>query len=431
MINIIGAGLAGCEAAWQIADRKIKVNLYEMKPIKKSPAHELDSFAELVCSNSLKANDIEKASGLLKEEMRILGSLVIEAADKTKLPAGGALAVDRKAFSNYITKKINEHPYINVIHEEVTKIKKGITIIATGPLTSDKLNQSITCIAGEGLFFYDAAAPIIDASTIDMNIAFKGSRYNKGDDYINCPMTKKHYDAFYNALITAETAEIHGFEDKHVFESCMPIETMAKRGRMTMAFGPLKPIGIYNPRNNIHSFAVVQLRQENSIGTMYNMVGFQTRLKFSEQKRVFQMIPGLKNAEFFRYGIMHKNTYINSPVLLNNDCSMIENNNIYFAGQIMGVEGYAESAASGLWAGINAAHKVTGKAPLIPETSTMIGALIDYCTNNDTNCLQPMNANYGIISSLEKNVKGKKARRQEYSKRAINNIKQMQKKIER
>lgn len=431
MINIIGAGLAGCEAAWHIANKGIEVNLYDMKPLKKSPAHELNTLAELVCSNSLKANNAEAASGLIKEEMRILGSLIIEAADHTKVPAGGALAVDREAFSKYVTEKITNHPMINIIHEEVGDIKDGITIIATGPLTSDKLAHKIQEIAGEGLSFYDAAAPIIATDSIDMDIAFKGSRYNKGDDYINCPMTEEQYDAFYERLVNAETAEIHGFEDKQVFEGCMPIETMAKRGRMTIAFGPLKPVGIYDPRTDKKSFAVVQLRQDNESGTMYNMVGFQTRLKFNEQRDVFRMIPGLEKAEFLRYGVMHKNTYINSPTLLNNDCSMKENSDLYFAGQIMGVEGYVESGACGLWVGINVARKVLGKQLLKPQDTTMIGALIDYCTNNDIESLQPMNANYGIIAPLNIKVKGKKFRRQEYSKRAIASTLEIQKEIER
>jgi methylenetetrahydrofolate--tRNA-(uracil-5-)-methyltransferase len=431
MINIIGAGLAGCEVAWQIAKRGIKVNLYEMKPQKKSPAHEMDTLAELVCSNSLKANNIDSASGLLKEEMRIFGSLIIEAADKHSVPAGGALAVDREKFSAYITDKIKSHENISVIHEEVTNIPQGISIIATGPLTSDDLSDKIKELAGDSLFFYDAAAPIIEADTIDMDIAFKGSRYDKGDDYINCPMSEDEYMEFYNALLEAETAPIHGFEDSHVFESCMPIENIAKRGPMTMAFGPLKPVGIYDPRNDKRPFAVVQLRQDNESGTMYNMVGFQTRLKFSEQKKVFGMIPGLKKANFLRYGVMHKNTYINSPYLLNNDLSMKQNADIYFAGQIMGVEGYVESAASGLWAGIGVTRRIMGEDKLMPDEATMIGALIGYCTDNDTESLQPMNANYGIISPLETRVRGKKQRRAEYSKRALERAKNILHDIER
>lgn len=425
MINIIGAGLAGCEAAWQIANRGAKVRLYEMKPHKKSPAHEIDTLAELVCSNSLKANNIESASGLLKEEMRILGSLIIEAADKHCVPAGGALAVDRDEFSKYITEKINAHPNIEVIYKEVTKRPEGINIIATGPLTSEGLSETVKELAGEQLFFYDAAAPIIEADSIDMNIAFKGSRYNKGDDYINCPMDEMQYSAFYERLLSAETAPIHGFEDSRVFESCMPIENIAKRGKMTMAFGPLKPVGIYNPHTEGRPYAVVQLRQDNEAGTMYNMVGFQTRLKFNEQKEVFSMIPGLQKASFLRYGVMHKNTYINSPSLLNHDCSMKQNGDIYFAGQIMGVEGYVESAASGLWVGLNIIQTLKGSETYKPDGKTMIGALIDYCTDNDTEILQPMNANYGIISPLEKRVRGKKERRAEYSKRALERVKNL------
>ncbi len=431
MINVIGAGLAGCEAVWQIAQWGIKVNLYEMKPIKKSPAHELDTLAELVCSNSLKANNIESASGLLKEEMRIFGSLIIEGADKHSVPAGGALAVDREAFSEYITEKIASHENITVIHKEICELPEGINIIATGPLTSDGLSEQIKKLAGVSLFFYDAAAPIVAAESIDMNIAFKGSRYNKGDDYINCPMNEEQYNRFYERLLAAETASVHGFEDNHVFESCMPIENIAKRGKMTMAFGPLKPVGISNPHTDSRPYAVVQLRQDNESATMYNMVGFQTRLKFGEQKEVFRMIPGLEKAEFLRYGVMHKNTYINSPKLLNHDCSMKENNAIYFAGQIMGVEGYVESAASGLWTGMNLARKVLGEEPLSPDEETMIGALIGYCTDNDTESLQPINANYGIISPLAKRVRGKKERRAEYSNRALEKTKNILQKIER
>ncbi|MCK5129238.1 MAG: methylenetetrahydrofolate--tRNA-(uracil(54)-C(5))-methyltransferase (FADH(2)-oxidizing) TrmFO [Clostridiales bacterium] len=434
MIHIIGAGLAGCETAWQIANRGIKVRLYEMKPGKKSPAHELDTLAELVCSNSLKANNVESASGLLKEEMRILGSLIVEAADNTQVPAGGSLAVDRKQFSNYITDKIRTHPNIQVVHEEVKETKEtkeGITVIATGPLTSDALAQKIGKLTGEQLFFYDAASPIIETDSINMDVAFKGSRYNKGDDYINCPMTEDQYNAFYERLLCAETAEIHGFEDKKVFESCMPIENIARRGKMTMAFGPLKPVGIYDPRSERRPFAVVQLRQDNAMGTMYNMVGFQTRLKFHEQKEVFRMIPGLEKVNFLRYGVMHKNTYINSPTLLNADCSMKKNKDIYFAGQIMGVEGYVESAACGLWVGISIANRVQNKTQIILSNQTMLGALLGYCTDNDIESLQPMNANYGIISPLEKRVRGKKARREEYSKRAIIKVKELKKDIER
>ena len=419
MINVIGGGLAGCEAAWQLAQRGIKVYLYEMKPAKKSPAHEMDGLAELVCSNSFKANDINTASGLLKEEMRIFGSLIVEAADSTSVPAGGALAVDRASFSRYITEKIESHPNIQVIKKEVLEMPEGINIIATGPLTSEGLSAKINQMTGEGLFFYDAAAPIVSADSIDMAIAFKGSRYGKGEDYINCPMDEAEYDEFYNRLIVAETVPVKGFEDKHVFESCLPIENIAKRGKMTMAFGPLKPVGIINPHTGSRPYAVVQLRQDNREATIFNMVGFQTRLKFGAQKEVFSLIPGLKNAEFLRYGVMHKNIYINSPRLLNADCSLKNDKDIYFAGQIMGVEGYVESAASGLWAGINAALKISGRDTLDPDPQTMTGALIHYCTLKDTEILQPINANYGIISPLNKKVRGKKERRAAYSERAI------------
>ena len=425
MIKVIGAGLAGCEAAWQIARRGIEVQLYEMKPHKMSPAHEAQTLAELVCSNSLKAADKISASGLLKEEMRMFGSLIMEAADNTGVPAGGALAVDREAFSLYITDKIKSHPLITIIEQEVTEIPEGTVIIATGPLTSDGLADTIHKLAGNSLFFYDAAAPIIDSDSIDMTKAFKGSRYGKGDDYINCPMDEGQYNAFYNELIAADMAPVHGFEDKYVFESCMPIENIAKRGHMTMAFGPLKPVGFTDPHTGKRPFALVQLRQDNAAGTMYNMVGFQTRLKFGEQKRVFRMIPGLERAAFLRYGVMHRNTYINSPKLLSSDCSMKDEPRIYFAGQIMGVEGYVESAASGMWAGINAAHRVLGEPLMEPDNETMTGALIACCTDNDTENLQPMNANYGIISPLGKKVRGKKERRAALSERALDKTKQI------
>ena len=431
MINVIGAGLAGCEAAWQLAQRGIKVDLYDMKPAKKSPAHEMGTLAELVCSNSLKANDINTASGLLKEEMRIFGSLIIDAADKNSVPAGGALAVDRELFSRYVTGKIVSHPNVEVIEKEVTELPEGINIIATGPLTSEGLAETIREMTGEGLFFYDAAAPIVAADSIDMDIAFRGSRYGKGDDYINCPMNEAEYDAFYNKLIEAETVPIKGFEDKHVFESCMPIENIAKRGKMTMAFGPLRPVGIENPHTGRRPYAIVQLRQDNKEATIYNMVGFQTRLKFSAQKEVFRMIPGLKKAEFLRYGVMHKNIYINSPKLLNADCSLKSDANIYFAGQIMGVEGYVESAASGLWTALNLAQKLSGRDMLSPNPETMTGALIRYCTGKDTEILQPINANYGIISPLNKKVRGKKERRAAYSERAVNATENMLQNIER
>ena len=429
MINIIGAGLAGCEAAWQLARRGIDITLYEMKPNKKSPAHESDSLAELVCSNSLKAQDINTASGLLKEEMRMFGSLIIEAADKNSVPAGGALAVDREQFAQYVTEKIESNPHIKIVHEEVTELPKGICVIATGPLTSEGLMQKIVELAGDSLFFYDAAAPIIEAESIDMDIAFKGSRYGKGDDYINCPMNEEQYNAFYERLIAAETAPIHGFEDKYVFESCMPIENIAKRGHMTMAFGPMKPVGITDPHTDRRPFAVVQLRQDDAAAGMYNMVGFQTRLKFGEQKEVFRMIPGLQNANFLRYGVMHKNTFINAPKLLNPDLSMKNNSDIYFAGQIMGVEGYVESAASGLWAGIQIAMRILGEDALEPDEETMIGALIDYCTTDMMQSFQPMNANYGILPPLAEKVRGKKLRREKHSQRALERARDIAEKL--
>ena len=427
-VNIYGAGLAGCEAAWQAAERGVKVRLYEMKPQKYTPAHHSEGFAELVCSNSLRSDSLTNAVGLLKEEMRRLGSLIMAAAEETKVPAGSALAVDRTLFSDFITEKIKNHPNIEVISAEMTDVPKDeITVVATGPLTSDKMADYIENGLGcSGLHFFDAAAPIVDFSTVNMDVAFFASRYDKGDaDYINCPMTKEQYDAFYNELINAKEAEIKAFDREEqkkitVFEGCMPVEVMAKRGYDTLCYGPLKPVGLIDTRTNKESFAVVQLRKENKEGTMYNLVGFQTHLTFPEQRRVFRMIPGLENAEFLRYGIMHRNTYLNSPGLLDADYSMINNPNIFFAGQMTGVEGYIESAGSGLVAGINAARRARGEDSIIFPDVTMIGSMAAYVKNGSMGKFVPMNANFGIVRPLEYRVKGgKSAKNEVISRRAL------------
>ena len=431
-VNVYGAGLAGCEAAWQIAQRGVNVRLYEMKPHKFTPAHHSNGFAELVCSNSLRSDSVINAVGLLKEEMRRLDSLIMQAAEATKVPAGSALAVDRKLFSQFITEKIRNHPLIEVIEGEVTKVNPDeVTVIATGPLTSDDMAEYIEKELGcSGLHFFDAAAPIVDFSSINMDIAFFASRYDKGDaDYINCPMTKEQYDAFYTELVGAKEAEIKEFDREEqkkklqVFEGCMPVEVMAKRGYDTLCYGPLKPVGLVDPRTNKESFAVVQLRKENKEGTMYNIVGFQTHLTFPEQRRVFRMIPGLENAEFLRYGIMHRNTYLNSPGLLKNDYSMINNPNIFFAGQMTGVEGYIESSGSGLVAGINAAFRALGEEGFTFPDTTMIGAMASYVQNGSMAKFVPMNANFGIIEPLGYRVKGGKVAKNEViSNRALENI---------
>lgn len=425
-INVYGAGLAGCEAAWQAARRGVRVKLFEMKPAKMTPAHRYPGFAELVCSNSLRNNSPDSAIGLLKEELRRLGSLIMESAERSKVSAGGALAVDRVAFSDYVTKKIEDCPLIEVIPAECDSVPEDeITVIATGPLTSDKMARCITCLTGvDGLSFFDAAAPIVSFESIDMSKAFFASRYGKGNaDYINCPMNKEEYTAFYNALITAESAELHDFEEGEslkVFEGCMPVEIMAQRGEDTLRFGPLKPVGITNPETGETYYAVVQLRRENEEGTMFNIVGFQTHLKFPEQKRVFGMIPGLENAEFLRYGVMHRNTFLNSPKLLNSDYSLRTAPNVYFAGQMTGVEGYIESAASGFVAGSFAACRAADAAlPHFPEV-TMIGAMAKYVERGGASDFQPMNANFGIIPPPDKKIRGgKKMRYQYYSERAL------------
>jgi len=423
-VNVIGGGLAGCEAAYQIAKKGIKVKLYEMKPIKYSPAHSNQDLAEIVCSNSFKSNLLTNACGLLKEEMRMLDSLLIRIADETAVPAGQALAVDREIFSKRVTEAIRNNPNIEIINEEVTEIPEDeITIIATGPLTSDKLFEEISrLIGGEKLHFYDAAAPIIEKDSIDMNIAFIGDRYGKGEaDYINLPMNKEEYENFWNELVNAEIAHLHEFEKREIFEGCMPVEVMAKRGIDTLRYGPLKPVGFDDPRTGRRPYALVQLRQDNSTGTLYNMVGFQTNLKFGEQKRVFSMIPGLKNAEFIKYGVMHRNTFINSTKVLKANMQMREKDNIFFAGQITGVEGYVESIASGMIAGINVVRMIEGKDKFALPTNTMLGALVNYVvTPNDK--FQPMNANFGILPKLDCMIRDKQER---YRKLAEISIKEM------
>ena len=404
-------GLAGTEAAYQIAKRGIKVKLYEMKPEKFSPAHSSKELAEIVCSNSFKSNSVTNACGLLKEELRNLGSLLIQIADETKVPAGQALAVDRETFSKRVTEEIEKNPNIEIIREEVENIEAedGIVIIATGPLTSEKMAEQIISITGKDrLAFYDAAAPIIEKDSINFNIAFYGDRYGKEGDssYINLPMNKEEYEIFYNELVNAEIVTLHEFEKKEIFEGCMPIEVMAKRGEDTIRFGPLKPVGFTDPRTNSRPYAIVQLRQDNTSGTLYNMVGFQTNLKFGEQKRVFSLIPGLENAEFVKYGVMHRNTFINSPELLDNTYNLKAKSNIYFAGQITGVEGYVESIASGLVAGLNAVAKFNNTEKITFPNETVIGALSSYISTENTK-FQPMNANFGILPPLEEKIKDK------------------------
>lgn len=419
-VKVIGAGLAGCEAAWQLANAGIEVLLYEMKPKKFTPAHKYSGFAELVCSNSLKADRIGSAAGMLKEEMRRLGSLVMQCAEATKVSAGGALAVDREKFSDAVTKKIRSHELITIVEQEVTDIPDGDVIIATGPLTSDTLAESIGKLCGDYLYFHDAAAPIVTYESLDKQKVFFASRYGKGEaDYINCPMDKDEYLRFYNELINAESAPLHEFDREHfgkdnfkVYEGCMPIEVLAKRGEDTMRFGPLKPVGLTDPRTGKRPYAVVQLRAENAQGTLYNLVGFQTNLKFGEQKRVFSLITGLENAEFMRYGVMHRNTFINSPKLLNEQFNMRTRENLFFAGQITGVEGYIESAASGIFAGLNMARRLKGKDYVsLPET-TMLGALSKYISDPTVEKFQPMGCNMGILPELPERIRDKKMKYQ-------------------
>lgn len=427
VINVIGAGLAGCEAAWSIAGYGIKVRLYEMKPQKFSPAHKYGGFAELVCSNSLKASRIESAAGLLKTEMEMLGSLTVPCAKANSVEAGGALAVDREKFSDSVTEKIKSNEFIEVIEGEVTELPEGINIIATGPLTDGAMADIIKDLCGEGLSFYDAAAPIVTYESLDKEKVFFASRYDRGDaDYINCPMNKDEYQAFYNALVNAERVQLKDFETHpfSVYEGCMPIEVLASRGEDTMRFGPMKPVGITDKRTGKRPYAVVQLRRENSEATLFNLVGFQTNLKFGEQKRVFSMIPGLENAEFMRYGVMHRNTFINSPELLCSDFSMRGNPDIYFAGQITGVEGYMESAGSGIIAGISAARKLLGLEPVNLPCETMLGALAAYVSDSfNAGKFQPMGANMGILPDIGVRIRDKKEKYGAYAERAVNALK--------
>lgn len=422
-VTVLGAGLAGCEAAFALAEKGVQVKLIEMKPVKKSPAHSSDNFAELVCSNSLKAARVDSAAGLLKEEMRRFGSVCLWAAAECSVAAGGALAVDREIFSRLITEKIKNHPNITVENSVVQKIPSdGVVVVATGPLTDDSLASDIASLCdNENLSFFDAAAPIVTAESIDMSIAFCASRYGKGtDDYINCPMNKDEYTAFYNALITAESAPLKDFDRPlTVYEGCMPVEILAKRGEDSIRFGPLKPVGLTDPRTGHRPWANVQLRRENADGTLYNIVGFQTNLKFPEQKRVFSMIPGLENAEFMRYGVMHRNTFINSPRLLNPDLSLKKDDRIFFAGQLSGVEGYMESAASGIVAGLNAAARILGEEPIILPNFTMLGALLGYITDSTVTNFQPMGANFGILPPLDEKIKDKRLRYAALADRSI------------
>lgn len=422
-VNVIGAGLAGCEAAYQLTKRGIEVRLFEMKPEKYTPAHHSKNFAELVCSNSLRADGLSNAVGLLKQEMRELDSLIMRSADKNRVPAGGALAVDREGFSEYITNEIQNNPLIEIVEKEVSSINEDeYTIIATGPLTSDALTDEIKRLTGdeEYLHFFDAAAPIVSFDSIDTEKVFRASRYDKGDaDYLNCPMSKEEYDVFYDNLVNAEIAELKGFD---VFEGCMPIEVMAKRGRDTMLFGPLKPVGLMDKRTNVKPYAVIQLRQDDAVGSLYNIVGFQTNLKWGEQKRVFSMIPGLENAEFVRYGVMHRNTFLNSPKLLDYTFALRKYPKVYFAGQITGVEGYAESTASGLMAGIHCTNAVLGKAPVVFPDDTAHYALASYVSCETIENFQPMNINFGIIKPLGVRIRGKREKNEAISKRALESL---------
>jgi methylenetetrahydrofolate--tRNA-(uracil-5-)-methyltransferase len=421
-VTVVGAGLAGCEAAWQLAKRGVSVELIEMKPGKKSPAHVSDDFAELVCSNSLRSDELTNAVGLLKEEMRRCGGLIMQCADATKVPAGGALAVDRVAFASMITEKIRNHPLIEVKSQEVTEIPEGRVIIATGPLTSDALSEKLKQISPDEEFmsFYDAAAPIVTFDSIDMDKAYFASRYGKGTaDYINCPMTEQEYTDFWRELCSAQQAQMHGFDDGGVFEGCMPIEVMARRGVDTMRYGPMKPVGLEDPRTGVEPYAVVQLRKDNAEGTIYNIVGFQTHLKFPEQKRVFSMIPALKNAEFVRYGVMHRNTYLDSPKMLDKYYRLRSDSRVSFAGQITGVEGYVESSASGMLVGIETARQVLGLSPVDFPKQTAIGALALYVSGGSVGNFQPMNINFGIIEPLGYKVKGKRNKNAEISKRSL------------
>lgn len=420
-INVIGAGLAGSEAAWQAAEAGVAVNLYEMRPKKTTEAHHTNNFAELVCTNSLRGNNLTNAVGVLKEEMRRLNSVIISSADQTAVPAGGALAVDRDDFSELVTKRVKEHPLVTVIEEEITEIPEGITVIATGPLTSEPLYKAIQAFNGsEGFYFYDAAAPIIDKSTIDMDKVYLKSRYDKGEAaYLNCPMNEEEFYAFREALVNAEVAPLKEFEKEKFFEGCMPIEVMASRGPKTMLFGPMKPVGLEDPKTGKRPYAVIQLRQDNAAASLYNIVGFQTHLKWGEQKRVFRMIPGLEQAEFVRYGVMHRNSFMNSPELLQQTYQSRKRDDLFFAGQMTGVEGYVESAASGLVAGINAAKLAKGEEPIIFPQETTIGSMAYYITHAEGKHFQPMNANFGLLPELPERIKDKKSRYEALANRAL------------
>ncbi|MEN2443439.1 MULTISPECIES: FADH(2)-oxidizing methylenetetrahydrofolate--tRNA-(uracil(54)-C(5))-methyltransferase TrmFO [Bacillus] len=430
-VNVIGAGLAGSEAAWQIAKRGIKVHLYEMRPVKQTPAHHTDKFAELVCSNSLRANALTNAVGVLKEEMRHLDSAIIAAADESSVPAGGALAVDRHEFAANVTDRVKNHPNVTVFQEEVQSIPEGPTIIATGPLTSEALSKELKSLTGEEyLYFYDAAAPILEKDSIDMDKVYLKSRYDKGEAaYLNCPMTEEEFDRFYEALISAETVPLKEFEKEIFFEGCMPIEVMAKRGKKTMLFGPMKPVGLEDPKTGKRPYAVVQLRQDDAAGTLYNIVGFQTHLKWGDQKEVFRLIPGLEEAEIVRYGVMHRNTFINSPSLLKPTYQFKNRDDLFFAGQMTGVEGYVESAASGLVAGINAARFVKGEELVTLPEETAIGSMAYYITSTNKKSFQPMNANFGLLKDLGIRIKNKQERYAEYAKRAIETIQTISKSL--
>jgi methylenetetrahydrofolate--tRNA-(uracil-5-)-methyltransferase len=420
-VTVIGAGLAGSEAAWQIASRGVPVVLYEMRPVRMTPAHQTERFAELVCSNSFRASSLTNAVGVLKEEMRRLGSLIMREADKSAVPAGGALAVDRESFTGGVTQALEAHPLIEVRREEITDLPEGIVITATGPLTSPGLSERLKALFGEEyLYFYDAAAPIVEKDSIDMDKVFAASRYGKGEAaYLNCPMDEAQFNAFYEALVTAERAPLKEFEKEIYFEGCMPIEVLAARGRETLLFGPLKPVGLTDPRTGKRPYAVVQLRQDNAAGTLYNLVGFQTHLKWGEQKRVLSLIPGLEHAEIVRYGVMHRNTFINSPRLLKATYQLKGHETLFIAGQMTGVEGYVESAASGLAAGINAARMALGQPLLAFPPETVIGGMARYITTAETGSFQPMNANFGLLPPLSERIRGKKERNERLAERAL------------
>ena len=426
-VNVIGAGLAGSEAAWQIANAGVAVHLYEMRPTKKTPAHHTNQFAELVCSNSLRGNSLQNAVGVLKEEMRRMNSVIIHSADETSVPAGGALAVDRDTFSATVTEKLRNHPLITVYEEELTEFPEGITVVATGPLTSEGLAKTIKEFNGsDGFYFYDAAAPIIEKSSINFDKVYLKSRYDKGEAaYLNCPMTKEEFEVFHKELVNAEVAPLKEFEKEKYFEGCMPIEVMAARGEKTMLFGPMKPVGLEDPKTGKRPYAVIQLRQDNAAASLYNIVGFQTHLKWGEQKRVFQMIPGLENAEFVRYGVMHRNSFMNSPELLEPTYQSRKDSRIFFAGQMTGVEGYVESAASGLIAGINAARLAKGEELVVFPRETAMGSMAYYITHAEGKYFQPMNANFGLFPELPERIRDKKLRYETLANRALESLEQV------